>query len=531
MYKLLIADDEPLVQVAIKSMCPWSELDIEICATAMNGSLALDLIEKHHPDIVISDIKMPVMDGLELLRTVNERYGNKKPEFIMLTSYEDFNFAKEAIKNSALDYLIKLELTPELLRTTLEKAIDHINSVRGPQKPGLVTSQGLHSFTDKFMICLLNNLFESEEQMLLQAKDIGVDLSYTDYMCCYGSFETNLSFGSDINKAISLYSSSLQMLCELLEKYCPCYPISLDLSHFALILHIGHSGELAAQSVRNILFKINTSLMNYYNISIRCGIGCMVENPLSICESYQQSRLAYRQTSEEVSVIYLDNSNTMPHNAFHFSLFRNDLTRAFEEYNSELLENTVSSICDLLSNHPGHYVQALDAASNILYFSISLITNGGQIIAEIFSGYPDGYMSLYHQSTVEQIVSWLMFFTNELTKYFNLKKKEYKNHIVAEVKAYISEHLREKLSLNEVAAKIGINPSYLSQLFSKYNDTGFSEYINTCKIEEAKKMLKEDNAKIYEVADALSFGSEFYFSKVFKKIEGISPTEYLSNLH
>ena len=86
-----------------------------------------------------------------------------------------------------------------------------------------------------------------------------------------------------------------------------------------------------------------------------------------------------------------------------------------------------------------------------------------------------------------------------------------------------------KDNLNEVAAVFGISPNYLSQLFSKYNDTGFSEYINICKITEAKRLLEEENMKVYEAAEALGFDSAFYFSKVFKRVEGVSPTEYVNN--
>lgn len=96
-------------------------------------------------------------------------------------------------------------------------------------------------------------------------------------------------------------------------------------------------------------------------------------------------------------------------------------------------------------------------------------------------------------------------------------------------KKYIGEHISERLSLNEVAAVFGISPNYLSQLFGKYNDVGFSEYINISKINEAKRLLDEGTLKIYEVAEMLGFESSFYFSKVFKKVEGVSPTDYLNN--
>ena len=184
---------------------------------------------------------------------------------------------------------------------------------------------------------------------------------------------------------------------------------------------------------------------------------------------------------------------------------------------------------DLFRDHPGHYVQALDAASNILYLSISLLQDGESIVSGFFADDPDGYRSLYKQSNVDHVIQWLQFFCGQLCELFQSRRKDYKNHIVTNVRKYINEHVSERLSLNEVAAVFGISPNYLSQLFSKYNDTGFSEYINICKITEAKRLLEEENMKVYEAAEALGFESAFYFSKVFKRVEGVSPTEYVNN--
>lgn len=119
MYKLLIVDDEPLVQIGIKSILNWNEFGIEVCGTAMNGKQAFEYIGEFMPEIVITDIRMPLMNGLELIKNCRELYG-KLPLFIILTSYEDFSFIKEAIKYGIIDYLVKLELTAESLREVLQ---------------------------------------------------------------------------------------------------------------------------------------------------------------------------------------------------------------------------------------------------------------------------------------------------------------------------------------------------------------------------------------------------------------------------
>lgn len=131
MYKLLIVDDEPLVQVGIKSMLDWASLDVEIIGTAANGEAALKIIEDQMPDIVITDIKMPILSGLELVRICRERFGSL-PAFLILTSFEDFAMAKQAISYKVTDYLVKLELDANMLGESVRKAIQLVDETKTP---------------------------------------------------------------------------------------------------------------------------------------------------------------------------------------------------------------------------------------------------------------------------------------------------------------------------------------------------------------------------------------------------------------
>ena len=529
MYQLLIVDDEPLVQAGIRSMLNWNEMNIEICGTAMNGQAALKIIEEKSTDIVITDIKMPVMNGLELAKTCRERYGDNCPYFIILTSYEDFQMARDALSYQVSDYLVKLELTPEVLKNAIGRVLTQISQSRKKQLPAV----NIHPFYDKFLISLLHDLFESEEQFRLQSRDLNLNFDYGAYVCCYGEIISPQADQMSAEKQMPLFTSSLQMIRELGAKYLPLYALSLDLRHFALIFCFADSSDTDdyVESLTDILQSISGTLQNYYNVTLRCGIGISVQTPATICDSYQYARQIFRNTESKdaIKAFDTDHSQENAKNSFNISLFKNDLTRAFEEYDPDILQTTIQSLCDLFKDHPGHYVQALDAASNILYLSISLLQDGESIVSGFFAGDPDGYRSLYKQSNVDHVIQWLQFFCGQLCELFQSRRKDYKNHIVTNVRKYINEHVSERLSLNEVAAVFGISPNYLSQLFSKYNDTGFSEYINICKITEAKRLLEEENMKVYEAAEALGFDSAFYFSKVFKRVEGVSPTEYVNN--
>ncbi len=526
MYKILIVDDEPLSVIGIRSMIESLNTGLQVIGTAGNGEEALSIMKREMPDIVLTDIKMPVMDGLTYIKACRDLYGQDKPVFIMLTSYEEFWMAKDAIRYGAIEYLVKVELTEEILKDTLHRAIEKIGPVnKNSGDPEISESSFMYRMHDKFMISLLHDLFESEEQFRLQAKDLGLIFDYEKYLCCYGELLSSQNSSLTYEGHTALFAGCVRMISNLIERSYPCYMITLDNSHFAMII----CSPSDLPDPVDLYERVFNSVHNYYNVTIKCGIGISVSSPMSICDSFQFARSAFRKCSDENPVVLSsDMGGLQSHDSFNISLVKNDLTRAFEDYDPALLSDTVSRLCDLLNEHKEHYVQALDLASNLLYLSISILPDGEDVLNNYFCDTPDSYLSLYRMNTVSQIIDWLERYRECMYSLFEERRRDHKNHIVSDVKKYINSHTHDKLTLNEVAAIFGISPSYLSQLFSKYNDTGFNEYINICKIEEAKRLLKSENLKVYEVADILNFGSEFYFSKVFKKIQGVTPSEYIA---
>ena len=122
MYSILIIDDEPIVKIALRSILPWEEHGFSICGTASNGLEAMSLIEKHQPDVIITDLKMPEMDGLELIRTLKEK--NYPGEILVLSNYEDFDSVRSALLLGAADYLLKIKISPDTLLACLNKTTE-----------------------------------------------------------------------------------------------------------------------------------------------------------------------------------------------------------------------------------------------------------------------------------------------------------------------------------------------------------------------------------------------------------------------
>ncbi len=427
MYKLLIVDDEPLVQIGLKSMLAKDFSNtIEVVGTASNGKEAWDIICKCPPDIVIADIRMPVMTGLELLKKSHSKYGSI-PAFIMLTAYEEFEMARQALLGEAVDYLVKIELNAQTLSSALEKAFQRLKEVKPVKETKEISHQedSLEDFRQKFMFRLFGHLFSNEEDLLSEAQKLDLRFDYNRYIVVYGEITSDdapSGVGSFTQKDIDVYSSSISMAKEIISRHAPCQNVSIDLQHFAIVFFFTEETPVAGTMdiIAEALENAKTMITSYFKTNMTFGIGSAVSAPIDIAISYDEAKTAQQQT---------------------------------------------------------------DSSQPIRLFSHIVGSN----------------------------------------------RRSGKDKLIQTIQEYIDENLNGKLQLNEVAEVFGLSPAYLSVLFKRSTETGFSEYVYTKKIDRAKEMLLSGDMKIYEVADALGFESAYYFSKVFKKVDGHSPREYIQS--
>ena len=527
--KVLIADDEPLIQIGLKSMLADSSLDLQLCGSASNGEQAYQMILAQRPDIVISDIKMPIMSGLELAKKCLQELG-RIPVFVILTGYEDFQFAREALSFQAADYLIKMELTNETLDEALrkaERAVLEYQKLTRKESPAILD---LAYYRDRFFIRLLNGLFEGQEQFERQCLEFQLSFDAPGYAAAYIRIREKEEKPLTREEKFLLNQSTLEMFQEIISKFLPCHVVSLDAQYFAAVFFLPEEHKDAPlEYLRSALSQTIAMLHNYYSVTVFCSIGTVVSSPLEIPVSYQDAKQFIPAARTDSPVVFAEEqlARVKEHNVFSLSLFREEIRRAFEESNGEALKEILDNIRELLSQNHVSTAQALDAASSILYLTINLMEDGVSTVNDIFREDPEGYQTLYRFSSVSQILSWLSRLENGLLKALDEQDKRPNNSLVENVKKYIDCNLNQRLTLQNTAMIFNISPNYLSQLFKKHTEIGFNEYVAQKKIEEAKRLLKQGNLKIYEIADQLGFENAFYFSRVFKKIEGLSPSEFL----
>lgn len=536
MTQVLLVDDEPLVLVGIQSMLRWEDYGARVVGTARNGVQALELIETLRPDLVIADIKMPVMDGLKLMETAQDTYQDP-PLFIMLTSFEEFAFVKEAISRQAVDYLIKLDLTQQALLGALRKAQERL-AVRTQREPARRRPPserfGMQPFYDRFFIRLFNNLFESEEQMRAQQKELGVDFSFDGYAVCYCELPDLSVEHMSQERLMSLYSSTTRMAWETATRFMACYITPLDPRHFNITFCLSEQEvPIYREAVGNVLDKVVEIVYNYFSVRLLCSVGCKVGPPMELSASYYTARLSLSErTSRQPGVVFYDGAQGSgdADSVFDMALYREPLLRAFEDQDACALEQIMTRITDSLQAYPSRQLQAMDAACNLLFLCLSQFTNGEEIVSQIFAGEPEGYRCVYRQRTIPEVTEWIGRLRTGLVQALRSQRRGYKDQIIHQIKGYIQANLGQRLSLNNVAAVFGFSPNYLSQLFARQAECSFVEYVNGEKIRAAKEMMREENVKFYEIAERLGFENAFYFSKVFKKIEGCSPREYVQKL-
>ncbi len=524
-YKIVIADDEPLVTVGLQSMVDWESLDLSIAGVARNGDQLMKLIEETSPDIVITDIRMPLRSGLDVMEECAKRFG-RRPLFIVLTSHEEYSYAKRAIECQAVSYLVKLELSTESLLEALRRSVSILEESRASAGP---EGEDMRPFVDKFLVRLLNGLFESREAFTGQMEALGVSLEGKLFYVAYAGMEDVERTRGSLDRQMALYSSSLGIVRDTVARFLECRIVSLDLTHFA-ILFVGReeSRDRAESLAREALTHAMGLVRNYFAVTLTVAVGRPVFDPWNLHESFSSARRLYALgiRAENGPAFDAETENGDEGGGFDVARYRDDLSRAFRELDLDALAATLGREAERLGESGADHAHAMDAASGILFMAVSLLPEGEDILSEIFSSERLGYRVLYEYKTAAECVDWIARLRDGIVASLRGRKRDYRGLTVAKVQRYIDGNVDRKLTLGEVASIHGLSQNYLSTLFSRYAGCSFVEYVTKAKITAAKRMLLAGNDRVQDVSEKLGFESAFYFSKVFKKTVGVSPREY-----
>lgn len=484
MLKILLVDDEFLVRLALENTVDWSANRFEFIGTASNGVEAWERIQKERPDIVITDITMPQMGGLELIEKV--RSAQIPCEFIVLSCHNEFDYAKRALKLGVFDYILKLSMNMTELMEILDRLRKKILSERTDHPGEMELELGLSEQQD---------LMHTQYQVIAV---LGEDPALTERE------KTNIQIqgflqqmtGGISRKQIFIYRNT---------------PIILLWEEVS--------------NIKALMADIRTEIEKYLAIGVTIGIGTWVKGNINIKESYECAICAcghrfYRGEKTVVSykeLPYRDACELEFKTVFPGiqDMLGMGIQTEFRDRLILCLEQ-IQKAGDLEPDKLRMYLHEL-------LTRIKLTADGQKagIISETMYG--DIYRKVNQLEYLEDIKSELIYFTDQILEQFDLI---HENELVKKAKRYIHLHLNGDLKVMEVSRHLGVNPDYFSHLFRTETGIRYIDYVNHMRIESACELLRITNDKIYEIGERCGFENTNYFIKVFKKHTGQTPLDY-----
>lgn len=528
MYRIILIDDEPLILAGIASLINWEEHDCRIVGKATNGPEAIDLILDARPDIVITDIRMPVMNGLELIEACRE----KKCEFafIFLTNLEDFQLAKQAVHLGAIDYLVKLDLRPETLIQSLDKAKEHCSRMESHHKKELYN-------------LLLKDSQEQIErnyfsQLILHGADSPLpsdpDIAFRyphPYLILFQMKPEQILFGQTDTYDFQFISSQLlDVVSRIAVRYFFSHSILAPEKDMVVLIASPKDESDNEKSLSDFCAKINVALSTYFGLTALFGISQKKTELSRLSEGYYEAKSAlehcYYDSALPIAFYKPKESKALPgEREFNINFLKKTMSAAVLENESEDLRKIFLELSQLFTQYKPNKTQAVSACINIYTYLHDLLQNE---ISET-NAFPysiDIARQLALLGSLDDILVWLDSFCEKVCSLLADRKENRCDRLVYMAKRYIHEHYKEKLTLSDIAEHLKISSGHLSSTFSRYMNRTVSDYIAEVKVEHAKELIDSGQFLIYEIADQLGFENAYYFSKVFKKVTGMSPKSY-----
>lgn len=538
MYRVMIVDDEPLILAGIASLLDWKEYGCEISGKAANGQQALKLMEEQKPDIVITDIKMPGMDGIGFMKAVKER-GWDDVIFILLTNLEEFSLARQALSLGAVEYLVKMELTEEKLADSLKLAMERREMKRKAEAAGTAVTvsreEAVRGYIEKLLTdggtfsggASSGNAGEASAQNQGEGYDSCLRrpvLAIISFNYGYEGFSSDFT-REDQKKVISFAENIIeQMVKGYFDHSCL---VRRELNSLVLVMSTDGIEDYREQ-IRSLGEKIISVVKDYFEVSVSVAVSSRKESLGEFGALLYEAMSAtnhYFYHSLDPVVFYSEECETSARHtgSFHIGFLKKDLSQAVALNDSGRLEEILDQVACLLREHNPSRQQAVNACANLYFFLSSFFEDG----EEPDFPYEVNIMEkLGRLGTLGQIIQWINWFKEAVSRILERRRDTRVDKIAEMVREYVMEHYKERITLGQAAEALNISQGYLSTAFKKQSGESFTNYVSAIKIEKAKELIASYQYMMYEVSDLLGFDTPFYFSKVFKKVTGMSPKEY-----
>lgn len=513
MYKLLIADDEHLIRNGLANSIDWHGLGFEVSGVAANGQEALSHIAGNLPDAIITDIRMPVMDGLELMSIVKSRYPDIK--IITLSGYNDFVYAQKCIEYGVFSYILKPINDKELTHvfTTL---LEELNNRKKSSKK-IAADENELSLAEQFFFKLAGNSFimTSDLEEMLTSNVIPIHQEYQ----CILSFSRKSS-GNDRDDRQLLQES---------RKYWAQYHFPVLVSDHIFLVLIHSSAKMYNKDSLFYAERFKAFIETVTEDAVKIGIGNVY--------SLSNINASYREAMQALKTIYFIGNHTI----IRYSDLEHINNQAFDDATlKKLVEELVSYVVEGELQEAGKKTRELlwdflyKNCSSInmlhlkcieLYVSLNLKIEQAKGKINVMS-VDSFYGQLAAFDSFEQLAAYVKQTVHDIALQIKELKTGGEHSLITKVKDFMANNYKENISLANLSHIYYINPSYLSTLFKKETGINFSEYTIHLRIDQAKNLLKNSDSSIQEISEEVGYSDYRYFCTIFKKMTGDTPLKY-----
>lgn len=534
MFKLIIVDDEIYTRKSLQNLFNWDEYEIGNVKTAKDGLEALEISKEFNPDILISDVRMPKMDGIELATHIRERFPSCK--IIFLSGFADKEYLKSAIYLNALSYIEK-PIDADELKQAVFKAVTQLKEDMKKQTESLEfkkkISNSIPLVQNELVIELIKEN-QDEEKVFRALSDTLPQFPLSGIFQC-ASVVLNWSSTYEIEKKSNKFSS---IVTKLFNQFCnDSYNLLVGFKPekdeiILIAAAVSQKNQLAI--IDELFSKIHNNLHietdDSYHISM--GIG----NPV---KDIQQLNFSYTSATEALKQSFYNRKG----NIFRtVCVYKNELPHEedFQNKFREILQKTPTSIESIIKKLTSDIIASKNTdPSRVINFFSGLLLEAiytAEIMMLLNSSYKMKIPEILNKLVKSRTIYELFDFTlSNISYIFNPDQDQedtIHNRKIQEVILYVNKNYADStMTLQDIANSIYINPNYLSNLFKKITGKNLNEYINIVRVENAKKLLTDSSIKVYEISEHIGFCDPNYFATIFKKYVGCTPSQYRNTLH
>jgi len=534
MYKVVIVDDEPTVRYGLRNYFDWGQYNMEVIGEADDGDAGLELVNEVCPDIVLTDVRMINMDGIQMSMEIRKQFPNTKIVFV--SGYDDVDYLKSAFQVNAVEYVFKPVDFQEL--QGIIKKVQSLLAEEAKEKQlrsamQVKLQQSLPLLREKFLMSLVQDRMMHSQRLeeRLEFLELNLPLESNYWIITIRIDDSVKVLGSYKEKDRQLLVYGLLNICqELIDRYMSGYAFENQSGEYIAILHSPSEEEEWEEHLFLLAEQIQSNILQWLRISVTIGIGEKASRLSQLSSSFAQSQLAadqkwYLGKNRIITIDSLkreDESNTQLE-----TTHTEQIMKALHAGNTELMQLELNQLFQALKcQYSNPYRFSRNVGLRLTLLSNRLLVDYGISNEMLEERENELWEELFRQETIEDLQLLLQHHLTGVCHSINERRNGRNRNVIEQVRAIIEEKYMQNLTISSISESVYLSATYVSMIYRQETGETVYDYLTKVRIERAKQMLKDPRNKLYEVCEAVGYNDPSHFSKLFKKHTGMNPSRF-----